>query len=163
MTLDFLVKNFEYIPSTGELFVLKEGNRHRKVVPNDEQNVVLTIEGSRVKLRYDRLVYRIYHRVDIKSNQVIFHKDLDESNNRISNLCLMDKKVHFKVLEAMKNLNGALRLIPHPTDAFSYILEHRQEGRLRKEVISDISMGKKKLLKAQIKFIKFISKYVLTE
>lgn len=160
MNLEELLDNVLY--ESDNLYVLKSGKVHRKLVPNEDQLVYLCFNRTKMKIRYDRLKYMIYHKTKISREQVVFHRDLDETNNAISNLALMNKDIHFKVLEAMKNLNGNLRLIPHPTDAFSYILEYRKAGRLQREVISDIGIGKKKLLRMQLKFIKFISSYVLT-
>ena len=157
-----VLNSLECSPTTGEVFILKNNQRVRKLIPDEENTVSVTINKSKIKMKYDKLVWCSYYKEVPPDDHVVFHKDLDEKNNKINNLCLLPKKINAKIMEAMKNLSGALRLIPHPTDAFSYVLEYRQDSRVKKEVIQDITVAKRKLLKMQLRYIKFISAYVLT-
>lgn len=158
-----VINHIEYNPNTGELFVLKNSKPYRKIYANEDDTVIISINKTQIKMKYDRLVWCIFHKVLLKPTEVVFHKDLDQNNNRINNLCIISKSLHAQILEAMKNLSGTLRLIPHQTDAFCYVLEYKDKGRLKREVISDIVIARKKLLKMQIRYIKFVSQYVLTE
>lgn len=162
MKLNKILEHIECNHSTGELFVLKNNKRYRKIVPNEDNIAIVSINKTKIKMKYDRLVWCVVYKTNLSTNEVVFHKDLDDENCKVNNLSLIDKSLHFKILEAMKNINGALRLIPHPTDVFCYVLEYKQSGRLRKEVISDITVARKKLLRMQLRYIKFVSKYVLT-
>lgn len=158
----------QYEPDTGMIYVLKNDPKtstlvkHKRLMPDENNSVNASINGTRVKIKMNRFVWFILYGEILKDNETILHKDLDESNFRQNNLTKISKKVHYQILEAMKNLSGSLRIIPHPTDAFSYMIEYRKEGRLKREVLSDDSVAKKKLLQMQIKYIKFLGKYVVS-
>lgn len=154
--------NFEYDYHDSCVYVLKDNKRYRKVKPDDNMISNVMINGEKIRMKYSSLVWLVVHKVRPTKDQVIFHKDLDETNCTIENLVLISKKEKSKISEAMKNITGSLRLIPHPTDVFSYVLEYRENGRLKREVIADIVPAKKKLMQLRIKIIKFLNKYVVS-
>lgn len=154
---------FDYIDynyTTGELFLKKN---KRRLLPNEDNMVIVSVDNIRIKMKYDRLCWSIYHKTALIPDQVIFHKDLNDSNNKISNLCVVPKKEYSKIKEALKNISGDLRIIPHHSDAFSCVLEYRSAGRIRREVIEDVSVARKKMLKLQLKYLKYLSKYITTD
>lgn len=162
MDLNQILPNLKYIPSTGELLAVK--NRSSRVLVPDETNRLLTtVNGYKLKMKADRLIWFIVHGVLPDKSQIVFHKNLDERDNRLNNLILMPSREYYNIIEAMKNISGALRLLPHATDMFSYVLQYRLRGRLKSEVIQDITVAKKKLTRLQLKYVKLISKYTISE
>lgn len=155
------LKNYlSYNPLNGEIYVLSV--RPRKLLPDENYNVNTTVNGIKLKVKYNKLVWYLVHGKVPKDNNVILHRNLDNTDFTLNNLTVISKREYLKLQESLKNLQGALRMYSHPTDIFSYILEYRDSGRLRKEVISDVTVARKKFSKLQFKFIKFIAKYVLT-
>ncbi len=153
---------FEYDMQNNALFVLKNKVRHRQVFPDENMNICVLADNIKIRMKYSILVWSVVHKRRLKPNEVIFHKDLDESNNCIYNLVVMTKKERFKIKEGLKNITGTLRLLPHPSDSYRYILEYRENGRLRRETFEDIVPAKKKLARMQVKIIKFLGKYVVS-
>jgi hypothetical protein len=141
MQISEISEHLEYIPTTGDIFVLKDKVRYRKLLPNEEHMVITNVNSIRLKIKYDRLVWCLVHNYYPTSTEVVFHKDLDIYNNRLNNLILITKKEYFVIQESLKNLSGNLKITPHSRDAFSYVLEYKYKGRIKREVISDITIG----------------------
>jgi hypothetical protein len=163
MLISEISEHLEYIPSTGDIFVLKDKVRYRKLLPNEEHMVITNVNSIRLKIKYDRLVWCLVHNYYPTSTEVVFHKDLDIYNNRLNNLILITKKEYFVIQESLKNLSGNLKITPHSRDAFSYVLEYKYKGRIKREVISDITIARKKFTKLQLKFIKVLGKYTISQ
>jgi hypothetical protein len=163
MQISEISQHLEYIPTTGDIFVLKDKVRYRKLLPNEEHMVITNVNSIRLKIKYDRLVWCLVHNYYPTSTEVVFHKDLDIYNNRLNNLILITKKEYFVIQESLKNLSGNLKITPHSRDAFSYVLEYKYKGRIKREVISDITIARKKFTKLQLKFIKVLGKYTISQ
>lgn len=166
MLLKDLLQFIHYDACAGELYCLGRTDPprpERKLVPNEDNKITSTIHGNSLKIKADRLCWFIAHGKQPTRNQVIFHKNLDQLDNRINNLVLIPKREYLRLVEAMKNISGALRLIPHASDAFSYVLYYKMQGRLQKEVVQDVTVARRKFNKLQLKFVKLISKYTVSD
>ncbi len=152
--------NLSYNKDTGELF-LTTPKGIKQIIPN-LNFVQFTINNKRYKFKYTNLIWYLVHGVKPSVTEKIFHKDLDENNYKLNNLVKISTKLYFQLKEALDNLHYNLKLYPHPKDSYSYILEYKQKGRLRKEIISDIGIARKKMLKLQLRIVKFTSAYVIT-
>jgi hypothetical protein len=151
-----------YEPDNGNLFLLKNSEKYRRLIPNYEGMLQTTINGVKIKMKYNKFVYFVHTGKLIKDKYTIFHKDLNKNNFEFRNLLVITKEQNFKIIESIKNLKGALKLNMHPYDMFSYVLEYKENGRTKKEVISDITVAKKRLSKLQLKFSKYVCKYVIS-
>ncbi len=166
MTLKELINYIYYDAQTGELFSLSKHLPHRpdrKLVPNEDNRITSTVQGHSLKIKADRLIWFIAYGKQPTRRQVIFHKNLDELDNRLHNLTILAKREYQQLVEAMKNISGDLRLLPHATDAFSYVLYYKLNGRIHKEVIADITVARRKFTRLQLKFVKLISKYTISD
>lgn len=161
-----LIKFIYYDVQNGDLYSLSKSDPprpERKLQPNEDNRIISTIHGASLKIKADRLIWLIAYNKQPNRSQVVFHKNLDDLDNRLNNLILLPKKEYLKLVEAMKNISGALKMVPHPTDAFSYILIYKLNGRLQREVIQDITVARRKFNKLQLKFVKLISKYTVSD
>lgn len=158
-----VLKYIEYNPVTGELFLNRSNGTRRKLIPDENLMVITSIDKYRIKMKYNRLCWCIMNKKDIPSDSTIFHKDLDEMNFKGSNLCLMHKDTYKEVQESIKNISGALKIVAHHSDAFCYVLEYRNDGKVHREVFHDVLMARRKLQKLQLRFVKIISKHTLTD
>jgi hypothetical protein len=161
LDLEKILPYLEYNPDTGDLFVLKSGTK-RKLVPNADGMIQTCINGSKVKTKFNRLVVCAYTGKMLSDTMHIFHRDLDLENFRINNLAIVSKEQHFKIQECLKNLQGATKLQAHPKDMFKYVLEYKENGRLKREVISDAVVAKARLREEQFKCIKYLCNFILT-
>jgi len=161
-----LIKFIYYDAYNGELYSLSKGDPprpERKLQPNEDNKITSTIHGCSLKIKADRLIWYIVYGKQPNRNQVIFHKNLDDLDNSLNNLIILPKKEYLRLVEAMKNISGALRMIPHSSDAFSYVLTYKMNGRTQREVVQDITIARRKFNKLQLKFVKLISKYTVSD
>lgn len=166
MTLKELINYIYYDATTGELFSLSKHLPHRpdrKLVPDENNRIASTVQGHSLKIKADRLIWFISTGKQPTRRQVVFHKNLDEQDNRLHNLMLIPKREYQQLIEAMKNISGDLKILPHQTDVFSYVLVYKLNGRIHKEVISDITIARRKFTRLQLKFVKLISKYTVSD
>lgn len=156
--LQNLKEYLKYDPNTGIIQL-----NSTKISILEDYFCVITINSTRIKLKYDNLVWFLVYGVKPTPKQKVFHKDLDPLNFKLINLILISNKTYFKIKEYLYNLSGGLKLYPKPNDAYSTVLEYKYEGRKRKETIGDIGLARTKMLKLQLKMLKYIGCYVITE
>lgn len=162
-TLQSVALHLEYEPENGMLYILKNNIRHKLLVPDELHSAHTTIYGTRIKIKYNRLVWFVLYHEVLQDSETILHRDLDDSNYRRNNLTKISKDIHLGIVEAMKNLSGALKITQHPKDTFACVLEYKQDGRMKKETFQDPTTAKKKLLRMQLRYIKFLGKYIITD
>jgi len=158
MHTELLQKYIKYNPNTGLSYL-----NLRIINISDDYFVVFTLESIRIKLKYDNLIWILVHKIKPSPKQKVFHKDLDPNNFKLNNLVLISNKTYFKIKEYLYNLSGGLKIYPKPNDAYSTVLEYKYEGRKRKEVLGDIGLARNKMLKLQLRMLKYIGAYVITE
>jgi hypothetical protein len=160
-----IIKYIKYNPITGDLYCSSRTSSlyDRKLIPNELNNITTTVRGASLKIKADRLIWFITSGKQPTRNQTVFHKNLDELDNSLINLVLINKKEHLQLVEAMKNISGDLKLVPHITDMFSFVLCYKYQGRVVKEVVQDLSIARRKFNKIQLKCIKLISKYTVSD
>ena len=122
----------------------------------------ININSTRIKLKYNSLVWYLVHGIKPTNQEKIHHKDLNPRNTRLDNLMLMSNTVYFRIKEYIYNLSGGLKLYQHPKDSYSLILEYKCKGRKKRETISDSSLAKKTMFKLQYNMLKYLDKYIVT-
>jgi len=156
------LKHIEYDLLTGSFFLLKTtsgGTTKRQIFPNDDGYLLFYREGSKYKLKANRLALELGTAKLLDQNKLVLHKNLDVNDYRLQNLCAVTRAVYKKVKEAHRNLNGALRLVPHTTDAFSYVVQWKEDNKQMQQVVQDIVVAKRLFTKLQLRFAKLLSKY----
>jgi hypothetical protein len=95
----------------------------------------------------------------LPEGKVVLHKNLDFMDFRLNNLALVSKQEFLTVKEANRNMCGALKLVPHPTDAFCYTVVWQENGRKMTMFVHDIVTAKREFRKLQLKFAKIMNTY----
>lgn len=149
----------EYGIFDGSFYIKKDSKVVRKIFPNEDGYLVFYRNGKRIKLKANKVAMQLVSGKSISENKVVLHKNLDENDYRLQNLKIISKSAYLLVKEAQRNLSGALKLQPHPTDMFCYILFWKDSGKDRKSVIYDIVVAKRTYNKLQLKYAKILSKY----
>lgn len=157
-----ILKYLHYCANTAQLTLTKD-NKSKRLIPDEDNNIVFTLDSIKYKIKYTKLIWYIVYNTEVDNTHIIWHKDLDTSNYKLNNLCLITKEEYKKIQEALQNLSGILKIKPHKSDAFTYVLEYKEQGRIRKENIEDVSLAAKKLKKLKFKYTKLVSRYVLTK
>lgn len=151
-----------YDPLSGSISVRKS---NRVLTPDDlGQVVVFDSKAKRHKSqRYmlDRLAAFFAFGKFPSSEQKVLHKNLDPCDNRLCNIAVVSKNVYRSVKEAWKNLDGGIRLVPHPIDQFSYVLYWFENGKERFKIIQDVVLARRQQIKLQLKYSKILTKYCI--
>lgn len=136
----------------------------RRLFPNEEGNISYFCACTRkpVKRNASVLAWEILHNSSAKDLYVL-HRDLDKSNLKGSNLFSLNRKDYIRFRDCLSNVQGAIRMQAHHTDAFSHIVFHRRGNKLKqntfKDVVSALKFKKKMLLFS----LKVLGKYLNTE
>lgn len=156
------LKHIEYDLLTGSFFLLKTtsgGTTKRQIFPNDDGYLLFYRESTKYKLKANRLALELGTGKQIDAHKLVLHKNLDVNDYRLQNLCAVTRTVYKKVKEAHRNLNGALRLVPHPQDAFCYVVQWKEDNKQMQQVVQDVVVAKRLFTKLQLRFAKLLSKY----
>lgn len=161
-----LLKELNYDATAGTFFVKSSG---KEIVPNEEgfcwyyTDVPSGNSTKRrpIKIKANRLACLLAFGKAVRKDQRILHLNLLETDCRLRNLRVVPRKTYLIIQEARLNLDSRLRLVPHPSDQFSYFLCWKQDGRDKRELILDIVIAKQRLQKLQLKYSKILSKYCL--
>ena len=143
----------------GIFFILKNNIRYRKIFPNEEGYIIFYKQSKRIKLKANKVAIELVQNIIVPKDKVVLHKNLNETDYRYCNLKLISKKIHNTIKESYRNLNGYLKLQPHPKDMFSYVLVWKENGKDKILVVQDIVVAKRMLQKLQLKYAKILNRY----
>lgn len=148
----------DYNPETGVIRVRKT-NRILEEDYSGCTNFFDNLKRKSYKLKLDKLAYILAYGVFPDKGSKILHKNTDKHDNSMQNLKCLNAEEALLVKECLKNLNGGIKVQPHPTDVFCYKVSWFEEGIERHKVISDVVVAKRFESKLRYKFTKFLSKY----
>lgn len=151
-----------YDPLSGSICVRKSN----RLLVSDALGQVVVFDGrarrqKSKKYMLDRLSAFFAFGKFPTADQKVLHKNLDTADNRLCNIVIVSKGVYRSVKEAWKNLDGGIRLVPHPVDQFSYVLYWFENGKERFKVIYDVVMARRQQIKLQLKYSKILTKYCI--
>lgn len=145
----------------GEFYTKKDDVIIRRIFPDEEGYLVFYRNSSRLKLKANKVAMELITGEKISKLKAILHKNLDENDYRLQNLKIISKITYNKIKEASRNLSGALKITPHISDVFSYVISWKENSKDRKLVVSDIVVAKKIYTRLQLKYSKILSKHCL--
>lgn len=160
ITVDRLREILEYHPSTG-LCYNKKTNRVLQQDYDGLVGVFCSVQKKSFKLKLERTAYALAHGVFPRKDQKVLHRNLDTSDNRPVNLVLVSRTVFLQIKEAQKNLEGSIRITPHATDQFDFVVHWLEKAKERQKIVQDITEAKRVVLKLQLKYSKTLTKYCL--
>lgn len=155
---DFLL----YDMHEGLFYIVKSKDKpesKRQVFPDEEGYLTFFRQGKKYKLKANKAAVELGNNLEVPDDKVVLHKNLDYDDFRLVNLQLVSRDVLKQVKEAHRNLSGALLMKPHASNAFCYVLQWKEEGRLRTMLCEDIVVAKREYLKLKLKYAKLLSKY----
>ena len=120
------------------------------------------ISGALVKKNAKILAYEVLHDCFVVGKTVYF-KDLNTSNFKGSNLGCIRKEEYLRLKDALRNLNGFLKIVPHKTDAYVYVVKYRNNSKVCSIICHDIIQAHKIKRRIQIKSSKILSKYLTSD
>ena len=93
----------------------------------------------------------------------MYFKNTDRRDFRGYNLGVVTRKDAKRLRDAIANSGEVLKLIPHPTEAFSYRVRCKMDGFTRLVNFHDIIAAKRFMRIVLIKSAKLMNKYLITE
>ena len=135
----------------------------KEVKPDEDGYLIFFAQGKRRKAKANKLAYELGTNTIIPKGSSILHRNLDKQDYRLCNLLLVPNQVMQTITEAHRNLAGDLKVQPHHTDMFSYVVtwvEHRQQ---KQKVLHDIATARRLLVRLQLKFAKTLGKYLVLD
>lgn len=160
MQLTRLKELLEYDPVTGDIYNRKS---KRKLI-SDEYGFIVVYDNSvkrKFKLKASTLAWELGNDKKLSESYRILHRNLDDADNRLCNLMILTRSVYRQVQEAIRNLDGALKLQAHPEDQHSYIITFQDKGSTKKLVVHDIIAAKQRFIRLQLKYAKLLNKYCI--
>lgn len=158
--LEEILRFYEYDSRTGEVHNKKTG---RLLMCIEEEPSVSVYLSDSKKLKKILLPKLCWHMGTAKANfpekHKILHKNLDFSDNRLSNLVLIPSGAYSEVKAALDNLQIHLKLSQHPYDQYNYVVKWRDAGVLKTETYEDVTAAKNRYSFLQLKFAKIVGKY----
>lgn len=151
----------EFVSEKGTFFLLRNNARYRQLFPDEDGYLIFFRNNKKYKLKASKVAYELGNNSIVSKDHVILHRNLDFEDYRLVNLRKITKNQFTLIKEAHKNLNGALKLLPHHQDVFSYVLHWRENGKDKSQVIQDIVPARKQLVRLQLKYAKILSTYCL--
>lgn len=119
------------------------------------------VSKKKTKFKMDRLCWTIGNNKKLRKNQKVLHLNLNLKDNRLTNLKLVPSAVYNRIQEAAKNLSGALRIQPHPSDRYDIFVMYTYNKVQKKELFSDISIAQQRLIQLQLRNAKVLTKYCI--
>ena len=160
-SLERLRELLEYDALTGKV----TNRKTKRVLTCDEDGLVIIFDRKAkvksTKYKLERIAFALAYGFFPLETQKVLHKNLDPNDNRLKNITLVSRSVFKQIKEADRNLSGGIRMVPHSTDQFAYILYWFEGGIEKNKVIQDIVVAKRQLLKLQLKYSKILTKYCI--
>lgn len=158
MNAERLQELLDYNPVTGAVIV-KETGRPLQLQEDKLVHVRDPIAKKTKKFKIGKLCYTLLHGVDLEKTDRVVHKNLDNTDCSAHNLMLVDMQQNREIREAWKNIQGGIRLTPHPTDIYCYKLHWFQGGIEKTKTIGDIVVAERMKRRLLLKYSKILTKY----
>lgn len=154
-----MLEHLTYDPVAGTV-TSKHGN---KVKPDDTGICFVWNPSTKknVKVKYDKLCYYLGTGKKVTDEHRILHRNLDEKDCTLRNLKLVHKSVYYKIQEALRNLNGGIRLQPHLLDQFATVICWYEKNREKHKVVYDPITAQRVLLLKKLEYSKILTKYCI--
>jgi hypothetical protein len=161
MALSFqeLKETVAYNKDTGALWNKLTG-RPITIDPDGKVLIYYPPTETQHKHQARNIIYKLFWNIeDIPFSQRIYHVNMKSNDFRPRNLRLTDISTFKAINEAYDNLVKAIKLSPHPKDRYSFIVEHKKNGIVRKKVFYDIIEATKEVGRLRFESAKLVTAY----
>ena len=155
-----------YLFLSGHFYRLSDNpEKTRRIFPDENGllNYYCFKEKKSIKKKAITLAWELLNSKKLPSNSINYFKDLNPENYKGSNIGIISKANYKKLKDALYNLEHGVKLIPHKTDAFVYILKYKSDGKLLQTTFHDISTALKMKRRIIFKSSKTVTKWVVSD
>ena len=132
-------------------------------VQEDGYCVVVFKSGKIKKIKFNKLCLLLGSGVDVPKDCKIIHRNLNSKDFRLCNLMHVTRDEYKELREALKNIQGGITVLPHPTDVFTYKVSWYSYNTKKTRVIQDLVVAKRLEIRLKLKYSKIISKFCIFE
>jgi hypothetical protein len=118
-----------------------------------------SIDKKTIKVKLNKVLFKMLLNQDVGPNQRVLHRNMQEDDFRLKNLMLVHKDKYIEIKEAYRNIEYAIKMLPHPTDRFSYFVQWYEKGVLKNKLVQDAIPAKKLVLRLKLKYSKILTRY----
>lgn len=152
----------EYNPLTGKVLNKSTGN-FLSLLDEGWTSFKNHITGKQVKIKMNKLCYSLGTKEEVQKTQKIIHKNLDDTDFRLNNLTCLDADDYKIYKEALKNLQGGIKVVPHPNMVGEYRISWFSDSIKKTKVIKDIVVVKRFETRLKLKYSKILSRYTVSD
>lgn len=135
----------------------------KKIFPNEDGFMIYlcSITKKQVKKKSSTFLYEFFNE-KLKEDQIVVFKDLNSTNYVPENIFVMQKSDYKILRDSIDNLEGAVKIKPHKTDAFSFIVYYKMNQKTHKKTCHDIVTAQRIKKIILYKSSKFLNKHIVT-
>lgn len=130
---------FHYDAVSGDLVKKKTGEKVKYPEFDDSAKTSIVVKGKIYKLHAHTIIWMMVY--GCWCENVIFHKDFNQFNLKITNLMEVTHRENYALLSAHKNLTEYCDIKPHSVDKHIYLVRYVSNKRLKYERYEDIKFA----------------------
>lgn len=139
ITKDDIQELFTYDPLSGDLFKKKTGLKVSYPEFDKTAKVSFVCKERGYRLPVHTLIWLMCY--GVWPEGIVFHKDFNQFNLRITNLMEVSHIKNYALLSAYKNLTEYCDIKPHFKDKHMYVVRYVSKNRLKYEKYHDIKFA----------------------
>lgn len=152
---------YDYI--NGYFYRLKSSNEMDKRIIPDYLGYIIylcALTNKRIKKKAEILAYEIMLDISLPKNSKLYFKDLNSENFKFWNIGCVSAKQYNTIRDAVYNIQGGIKIIPHAKDAFAHYIFYKTKGRIKMKICHDIVSALKIKRMILITSNKVLSRYI---
>jgi hypothetical protein len=137
----------------------------RVLIP-DEQGMLSVKDALTQKYTFKKasiLAWEFISGAPVPASHVVYFKNLNTKDYKGYNIACIPRSAYSSLRDAIDNLQGTLKLIPHSTEVYTYKVRHKHKGKTVLQSFHDVVDAQKFMRKVLIKSTKIMSKYLVSE
>jgi len=153
-------------PKEGTFFKINSNNQIvRQVFPQEDGRLYVPKADNKnhTYKKTSVLAWEFLNNKELPKNFFVFHKNLDTSDFSAYNLIALPKDEYKKLMDAILNLDGILKLIPNEKNPYGCLLRYKLNGKTMYKAFEDIVTAKKAKRAMLINSTKYLHRYTLSE
>ena len=158
--------NIAYDVQHGIFYRLKQATQQivRALAP-DEQGMLSVVDGLTKKHTFKKaaiLAWEFIHSSKLPDGHVVYFKNLNTSDYNGYNIAAIPRQQFALLRDAIDNITGVLKLVPHATEVYSYKVRYKHKGQVLHKQFHDVVDAQKFMRSVLIKSTKIMSKYLVS-
>ena len=130
----------------------------------DEQGMLSVLDGLTKKPTFKKaaiLAWEFIHSSKLPEGYVVYFKNLNTSDYNGYNIAALPRAQYSMLRDAIDNIAGILKLVPHATEVYSYKVRYKHKGQVHHKQFHDVVDAQKFMRSVLIKSTKVMSKHLV--